>query len=43
MGGNYSREFKKRRHLFIRMHNEALSIVTVCVSNENGSTVGINR
>jgi hypothetical protein len=36
-------KFNKRRHLFIRTHNETLSIVAMCVSNPDRSPVGINR
>ncbi|KAF5406608.1 MAG: hypothetical protein Udaeo2_33200 [Candidatus Udaeobacter sp.] len=34
-------EFQKRCQLFIRTHNEPLSVVAVCVGNEDGSAVGI--
>jgi hypothetical protein len=34
---------KKGRQLFIRTHNETLSIVAVRVSNPDRSPVGINR
>jgi hypothetical protein len=42
MGGNYSREFKRRSQLFVRRHNETLSVVAVRVSDPNLSPVGIN-
>jgi hypothetical protein len=32
----------KRRQLFIRVHNEALSVVAMRVSNEDRSPVGIH-
>jgi len=35
--------FQKRSQLFIRPHNETLSIVAMCVSNPDCSPVGINR
>jgi hypothetical protein len=35
-------EFHKRRQLFIRMHDETLSVVAVRVHNPNGSPVGID-
>jgi hypothetical protein len=40
-----NRRFKvqKRSQLFIRVHNETLPVVAVCVSNEDRSPVGINR
>jgi hypothetical protein len=28
-------QFKKRRQLFIRVHNETLSVVAMCVGNED--------
>jgi hypothetical protein len=34
-------EFEKRSQLFIRPHNETLSVVTMCVSNPDRSPVGI--
>jgi len=39
MSGGSNRRFKfdKRRQLFIRMHNETLSIVAMCVNNEDCS------
>ena len=36
-------EFHKRGQLFIRMHNEPLAVVAVCVCNPDRSPVGINR
>jgi hypothetical protein len=36
-------EFKKRSQLFIRLHNERLSVVALCVNSEDRSPVGINR
>jgi hypothetical protein len=36
-------KFKKRGQLFIRTHNEALSIVAMRVSNPERSPVEINR
>ena len=33
----------KRSQLFIRVHNETLSVVAMCVSNPDRSPVGINR
>jgi hypothetical protein len=36
-------QFRKRRQLFIRMHNETLSVVAMCVCNPDRSPVGINR
>ena len=36
-------QFHKRRYLFIRTHNETLSVVAVCVCNPDRSPVGINR
>jgi len=36
-------EFHKRHQLFIRAHNETLSIAAMRVSNEDCSPVGINR
>jgi hypothetical protein len=36
-------EFKKRRHLFIRTHAEALTAVAMRVCGEDDSPVGINR
>jgi len=34
---------KKRSQLFIRSHNETLSIAAMCVRNPDGSPVGIPR
>jgi hypothetical protein len=36
-------EFNKRRQLFIRVHNETLSVVAMRVCNKDCSPVGINR
>ena len=36
-------QFHKRSQLFIRVHDEALSVVAVRVSNPDRSPVGINR
>jgi hypothetical protein len=36
-------KLQKRRPLFIRTHNETLSVVAVRVRNEDRSPVGINR
>jgi hypothetical protein len=36
-------EFHKRSQLFIRLHNETLSVVAMCVCNPDRSAVGINR
>jgi hypothetical protein len=36
-------EFHKRSQLFIRVHNETLSVVAMRVCNPNCSPVGINR
>jgi hypothetical protein len=35
-------EFQKRRQLFIRVHNETLSIVAMCVCNPDRSHDGVN-
>jgi hypothetical protein len=35
-------KFHKRRQLFVRTHNETPSVVTVCISNEARSALGIN-
>ena len=32
-------QFKKRRQLFIRMHDETLSVAAMCVSNPDRSPV----
>jgi hypothetical protein len=37
MSGNVSFQFKKRSQLFIRVHNEALTVAAMCVSNPDGS------
>jgi hypothetical protein len=34
--------FHKRRQLFIRAHNETLSVVAMCVSNEHCSPARIH-
>jgi hypothetical protein len=36
-------EFQKRAQLFIRTHNETLSVVAMCVCNPDCSPVGIER
>jgi hypothetical protein len=36
-------QFQKRSQLFIRVHNETLSVVAVGVCNPERSPVGINR
>ena len=36
-------EFEKRSQLFVGVHNEALTVVAVCISNEDRLSVGINR
>jgi hypothetical protein len=36
-------EFHKRSQLFIRTHNETLSVAAMCVCNKDRSPVGINR
>jgi hypothetical protein len=41
--GNRSFEFDKRRHFFIRVHDETLTVVAMRVSNPDRSPVGINR
>ncbi len=33
---------KKRRELFIRTHNETLSVAAMCVGNPDRAPVGIN-
>jgi hypothetical protein len=35
--------FQKRSHLFIRLHNEALAIAAMRVSNPDRSSLAINR
>jgi hypothetical protein len=42
-GVNRCLKLHECRQLFIRMHNETLSVVAVRVSNEARSPVGINR
>jgi len=42
-GSNCRFEFDERSQLFIRTHNEALSVVAMCVSNPDRSPVGIDR
>jgi len=41
-GANRQFGFQKRSQLFIRTHNETLSIAAVCVSNEDCSPAGIH-
>ena len=36
-------QFQKRRQSFIRTHNEAFSVIAMCVCNPDGSPGGINR
>ena len=36
-------QFYKRSQLFIRLHNETLSIVAMCACNPDRSPTGINR
>jgi hypothetical protein len=36
-------QFKKRRQLFIRTHNETPSVIAMCVCNPDRLPVGINR
>jgi hypothetical protein len=36
-------EFEKRCPIFIRAHNETLSVIAVCACNPDRSPVGINR
>ena len=36
-------QFQKRCQLFIRSHNETLSVVAMCVCNPDRSPAGINR
>jgi len=36
-------KFHKRRQLFMGVHNETLSVVAMCVCNEDCSPVGIHR
>jgi hypothetical protein len=35
-------QFYKRSQFFIRVHNETLSVVAMCVGNKDRSPVGIN-
>ncbi len=42
-GANRRFQFQKRRQLFLRVRNEPLSVVAVCVCNQDRSPVGINR
>jgi hypothetical protein len=35
--------FEKRSQFFVGGDDESLSVVAVCISNEDGSTAGINR
>jgi hypothetical protein len=41
-GANHRFKHKKRRQLFIRMYNETLSVIAVCVCNPDRSPVGIH-
>jgi len=34
-------QFHKRSQLFIRVHNESLSVIAVCIRNPDGSPLGI--
>jgi hypothetical protein len=48
MGGRVNRgnrcfEFNERGQLFIRAHNETLSVAAMCVCNPDRSLVGIER
>jgi hypothetical protein len=36
-------KFNERHQLFIRVHNETLPVVAMCVGNPDRSPVGINR
>jgi hypothetical protein len=36
-------QFQKGGQLFIRTHNETLSVAAMCVNNPDRSPVGINR
>jgi hypothetical protein len=36
-------KFEKSSQLFIRMHNETLSVIAVRIGNPDRSPVGINR
>jgi hypothetical protein len=42
-GSNSRFKFQKRSQFFIRTYNETLSVVAMCVCNEDCSPVGINR
>jgi hypothetical protein len=42
-GANRQFKFQKRSQLFIRTHNEPLSVAAMCISNPDCSLVGINR
>jgi hypothetical protein len=42
-GSNRQFKFRKRSQLFIRTHNETLSVVAVRVCNPDRSPAGINR
>jgi hypothetical protein len=35
-------QFHKRRQLFIRVHNETLTVVAMCVCNPDGSPVAVH-
>jgi hypothetical protein len=41
-GANRQFEFQKRSQLIIRVHDEPLSVVAVCICNPDRSPVGIN-
>jgi hypothetical protein len=41
-GPNRRFEFEKRSQLFIRVHNETLSVAAMRVNNPDCSTLGIN-
>ena len=43
VSANCGFEFRKRSQLFIRTHNETLSVVAMCVCNPDCSPVAINR
>jgi hypothetical protein len=43
ISANHRFEFYKRSRFFIRVHNEALSVATMCVCNPDRSPAGINR
>jgi hypothetical protein len=40
---NRTFEFEKRGQLFIGTHNQAVSVVAMCVCNPDRSPAGINR